>query len=1170
MSTELTALYLALLDFIEPLRTRLADRDALEYLFYRYGWNATMDDAAFARFRQSATVIAPVEQFTQTAEALRAKLQAGTGLDPGDVEAVAGSAAVLIRALAGFGMPVLDGLPDPLSRADFWESIAEQIFDDLLERYLRVYQRPIFLVLRLWNVIRYDPTSATGSGRVPYTRVWFDWDQAAGMLTDPLQALRQAYHWGDPAQPFDFDGALEAVRLAFTALRVPAARFSPALVPGALPGDATRSAPADVLALRVTLLERDYPGQGAFYRIGFEAYPARRSTDQVPAGLMLRPVLEGGAGATLPLSSLLNFTIAAALSADEAVGLALFPGEAGLLAGAPAVGASLTLQTSGTGPWYVFGTAQTSHITVSGFLLRASIDGSADNPEFRLAASFPGTGEEAGATAVVTLSGADSFVQETVSRDALTFSFAPDIVWSSTTGLTFSGSTTPSLHLPLSIPLGPISLTDASIALGPAPQSAASSRGITLRAGVGVAGRLGPVSFSIAQLGFSCTITPYTRDDVRALPASAVPPALGAVDVDLRFAPPTGVGVSIDAGVVTGGGFLTHSGTEYGGSLELAVSDVTLKAYGLVQTELPGGRPGYSLIAVISTEFSPPVELPFGFTLEGAGGLIGVNRTIDEDAVRSALWAHHLDGLLFPADPVAAAPHLMAALDSYFPAAPGRYLFGPLAKLGWGGLVDGEVALLLELPEPVKLLLIGEIQALVPSAAPQLQLHVSFDGGIDFGKKLAFFDASVHDSSITTYPISGDLAFRYGWGSGGTLALALGGFNPRFQPPAGFPALKRVAIAIGSSAAQIQAQAYLAVTSNTLQFGARVELTAGTGSFNVHGWLGFDALCQRDPLAFEFDLSAGVELRHGSDVLASVHLDGTVSGPSPWHICGAASVSLLFFDISVHFDTTWGDQAPQVAAPDPVSAVLAALRDRSGWSGAAGPNVRAIVTLAGDPADADGAVLLDPGGSLRLTQRALPLALPVTRFQGTPLGRTVRVTLDDLTVLGAPVTDPVVATEEFAPGQFLDLSDAEQLSLPSFSLMDAGVEVGASAIDVGSGTRSRSVATPFEYDTTIDDTQLQRPGPGYVIAETMLLELNASAQAAARGLGRYAPPPAAAPLVALAPERWVVASTGDLTLSADVNTDGSKLGATLALGSYLAANPSAAGRLQVVLAGEAT
>ena len=168
-----------------------------------------------------------------------------------------------------------------------------------------------------------------------------------------------------------------------------------------------------------------------------------------------------------------------------------------------------------------------------------------------------------------------------------------------------------------------------------------------------------------------------------------------------------------------------------------------------------------------------------------------------------------------------------------------------------------------------------------PTAKPVLVLHISFDGGIDFGAKTAFFDASLHDSKIAGYPISGDLAFRYGWGDNAVFALALGGFNPQFQPPASFPTLKRLAISISSSVAKLDTQAYLALTSNTLQFGARVELTAGTGGFNVHGWLGFDALFEKDPLSFEFDLSAGVDLRSGSSVLASVHLDGKLSGPTP-------------------------------------------------------------------------------------------------------------------------------------------------------------------------------------------------------------------------------------------------------------------------------------------------
>ena len=95
--------------------------------------------------------------------------------------------------------------------------------------------------------------------------------------------------------------------------------------------------------------------------------------------------------------------------------------------------------------------------------------------------------------------------------------------------------------------------------------------------------------------------------------------------------------------------------------------------------------------------------------------------------------------------------------------------------------------MLLELPEPLKILLIGEIAGDAPTEKPQLVLHISFDGGIDFGAKTAFFDATLHDSNIAGYPITGGLAFRYGWGDNAVFARALGGFNPQFQPPASSP-----------------------------------------------------------------------------------------------------------------------------------------------------------------------------------------------------------------------------------------------------------------------------------------------------------------------------------------------------------------------------------------------
>ena len=997
MSSELTDLYLALLDFIEPLRTRLEEPDALEYLFYRYGWDAVMDDAAFARIQQTATIIAPIEQFATTAETLRPKLASGS-LDAADVEALGKSAATLIRALAGFSLPDLSGLADPFGRADFWESIAEQIFDDLLEQYLRVYQPVIFLVLRLWNVVRYDATSPPDPGRVPYTRVWFDWGQASSMLTSPLEALEHAYHWGDPAQPFDYEQALAALQLVFQAIRVPAALFTPALAAAAPPGDSSQSARDNVLALRLILLERDFPVASAFYRLGIEVFPAVRSTDQVPTGLMLKPILEGGASTTLPLNNLLSFTLATTVSADDVIGLALFPGQAGLVGGAPSVGTSLSLQTTGTGPWYALGTKTTSHIELSGFLLQASIDGSLDDPEIKLQAGFADSSGKPGVTAVVSLSGADQFVQGTVSGSALQFSFSPQIAWSSKTGLLFSGKPTVSFDLPLSITLGPISLTDVTLALGAPPQpapapgaSAAPAQGVAIRLGVGVTGTLGPVKVAVSQLGFTCLITPYSRDDVRALPPGAPTPALGAVDVGLEFAPPTGVGLSIDAGVVTGGGFLEHdSGTEYAGALDLSLEGLAVKAYRADPDEAPQ-RTARLLVHRGHLGRVPALHRASVRLLAGRRGRPDRHQPqVSQSALESALWAGHLDGLLFPKDPVASAPQLLSALDTYFPAAPGRYIIGPLVKIGWSAnLVVGELAVLFELPEPLKILLIGDIAVNAPTVKPVLVLHISFAGGIDFGAKTAFFDASLHDSKIAGYPITGDLAFRYGWGDDAVFALALGGFNPQFQPPASFPTLKRLAISISSSVAKLDTQAYLALTSNTLQFGARAELTAGTGGFNVHGWLGFDALFEKDPLSFEFDLSAGVDLRSGSSVLASVHLDGKLSGPTPWHISGDASLSLLFFDVSVHFDKTWGSAAGPAALPDPLAALTGALADRSGWSGLPTPGDAGGDLAGGDTNRCRGRRAPRSRGraAYRAARRAArPADHPVRRRLAGPLG----------------------------------------------------------------------------------------------------------------------------------------------------------------------------------------
>ena len=67
---------------------------------------------------------------------------------------------------------------------------------------------------------------------------------------------------------------------------------------------------------------------------------------------------------------------------------------------------------------------------------------------------------------------------------------------------------------------------------------------------------------------------------------------------------------------------------------------------------MPDGSRGFSLVVIIAAEGFPPIQLGFGFTLTGIGGLLGINRTCNEEFLRAGLKNKTLDDVLFPADPI--------------------------------------------------------------------------------------------------------------------------------------------------------------------------------------------------------------------------------------------------------------------------------------------------------------------------------------------------------------------------------------------------------------------------------------------------------------------------------------------------------------------------------------
>src|SRR5207248_6919322 len=106
-------------------------------------------------------------------------------------------------------------------------------------------------------------------------------------------------------------------------------------------------------------------------------------------------------------------------------------------------------------------------------------------------------------------------------------------------------------------------------------------------------------------------------------------------------------------------------------------------------------------------------------------------------------------------------------------------------------------------------------------------------------------------------------------------------------------------------------------------------------------------------------------------------------------------------------------------------------------------------------------------GGLTLHERVVPFDRTIDKFGEAPLASPVRfsitaVAAGSLAFAGgalAPVTD------QFAAAQFEQLSDAEQLSRPSFEPMNAGVAIASGDLAFGS-VRGRA----YHYATQVVDT----------------------------------------------------------------------------------------------------
>lgn len=980
-----------------------------------------------------------------------------TSISLDDVSGLKQAVEQIINAIEDIAAAPDASIPQILRDDNFKDLFPKQLTKYLLINYLTTYHSSTAFAFRSLGIIKSRYVAAAGN-RPSYVDYSIDFEDVPSVLENPALILQNAFGWGTDdfnyqAFSSQIDNWLMTVGIDVLIDEMPTGTADKIRGDLVLPGDpATR-------VMRGVIFQRARASGKMVADLRLLYLP--KDGAKKP-GIALMPGFNGLLDFKMQLAADVAVTIKSDVDAQGGVALLIRPDAAieSVLGfnneGAPthATGSGLVnveRSTADESPFLLLGSENATRLQyrriagTGGFKLD-------QQSVLEIFAEF----ELKGLEFVLQASEADGFIKKILPSDGAKVSFDLAMGVSSSRGFYFRGTSSLEISAPVHLQIGPVEVQALTIRAIPGADEFDVHLGATFKA------VLGPLTAVVENVGLATSFTFPDRGG-----------NLGPLNLDLGFKRPNGIGLSIDAGVMQGGGYLFFDSErgEYAGALELTFSEfLSLKAIGLITTKMPDGSTGFSLLIIITADFGAGFQLGFGFTLLAVGGLLGLNRTVKFQSLMEGIRTNAIESILFPQDVVANGPKIISDLRAIFPPQQGVFLIGPMAKIGWGTptLVSIALGIIIEIPGNIAILGVLKI-ALPAEETPLIVLQVNFAGVIEFDRKRIYFFAALFESRIIFIPIEGEMGVLKVFGEDANFVASVGGFHPRYSPPPlPFPTPKRIVISLlNTPSYRIRIEGYFAITSNTAQFGARVEVFFGLDSINVQGHLVFDALFQFSPFYFLFEITASLSVKVFGVGLFSVRIKGSFDGPAPYHIKGHGSISLLFWSIGVDFEKTWSESLLTVLLPLSVlPLLLSEISKPENWRALLPQSNSLFVSLRKMTTD-EASLILHPVGVLQISQRALPLEIKLDKVGSQKPNDVNRLSV---VVTGGGLNKADDAFEPFAPAQFQDLSDSDKLSRPGFAPEKSGVNLSAAD---GSLRSSVMVKRVVRYEQIIIDNNFK-------------------------------------------------------------------------------------------------